>query len=92
METPITMVGKYREGGKPLFPLFDEAGKPSMSGRMGCLTCHAPHAGGTGTGDARPRAYLRDPSLVFLSDMCTACHRSEGVAQVKAFHVRPGAE
>jgi hypothetical protein len=83
------MTGKHREGGKPLFPLFDEAGKASMVGRMGCLTCHDPHAGGKGDGDARPRAYLRDPSLVFLSEMCGSCHRNEGADRVKMFHNRP---
>jgi hypothetical protein len=89
LETPIQMLGKYKEGNRPLFPLFDDAGKPGMSGRMGCLTCHDPHAGGKGGGGAGPRAYLRDPSLVFLSDMCAMCHRGEGVERVKGFHTRP---
>jgi hypothetical protein len=94
LETPITMLGKHKEGGRPLFPLFDESGKPGIAGRMGCLTCHDPHAGGKGGagGEGKGNPYLRDPSLVFLSDLCTPCHRGEAVDRVKGFHTRPRAD
>jgi len=92
LETPVSMMGKYKEGSRPLFPLFDDAGKPALSGRMGCLTCHDPHSGGR-TGDAAGnRAYLRDPGLGFLSEMCAPCHRGEGVERIKGFHTRPRRE
>jgi len=42
------------EGGRsPDVPLFDAAGKPALSGTMGCLTCHDPHAGSTRTTSRR---------------------------------------
>jgi hypothetical protein len=87
LETPITMIGKHKEGSRPMFPLFDDAGKPGMAGRMGCLTCHDPHAGEKG--EAGAGRYLRDPSLLFLSDLCAPCHRKEGTARTKEFHTRP---
>ncbi len=89
LETPVNMVGRMQEGGKPLFPLFGEDGNPGMSGRMGCLTCHDPHAGRVGPGGAGGPAtgkYLRDPSGVFLGELCVPCHRSDSAARVQGFH------
>ncbi|GAB4231290.1 MAG: hypothetical protein OHK0028_06180 [Deltaproteobacteria bacterium] len=86
IDTPVTMVGRFREGSRPMFPLFDPAGKPAISGVMGCLTCHDPHAGGTRNGEPAANAYLRDASFVFLSDMCASCHRGENADRVRNFH------
>jgi hypothetical protein len=89
-EIPISMTGKFKEGNRPLFPLFDEKGKYALSGRMGCLTCHDPHAGGTRDGSPAANGYLRDPGFVFLSDMCAPCHRGENADKRRNFHKMPG--
>ncbi|MGE5189660.1 MAG: cytochrome c3 family protein [Gemmatimonadota bacterium] len=92
LETPIVMLGRLQEGGLPLFPLFEDNGRRAMSGRMGCLTCHDPHAGTTmtGEGDGRtPVAYLRDPSGVFLAEICTPCHRGSAGEYARKFHELP---
>jgi hypothetical protein len=86
LETPIQMLGKYKEGNRPLFPLFDEAGKPGMSGRMGCLTCHDPHAGGKTGENGASGKYQRDPGKIFLSDICSTCHRGDALKVLKEFH------
>ena len=86
LETPITMLGRQKEGERPLFPLFDPSGKPALSGVMGCLTCHDPHAGGTRDGEPSANAYLRDPGFAFLADLCAPCHRGENADRVKNFH------
>ena len=86
LETPITMLGRHKEGERPLFPLFDPSGKPALSGVMGCLTCHDPHAGGTRDGEPSANAYLRDPGFAFLADLCAPCHRGENADRVKSFH------
>lgn len=90
LETPVTMIGRFKEGGRPLFPLFDPAGTPSLSGVMGCLTCHDPHAGGMLDGRPKANAYLRDPGFAFLSEICTACHRGDIAGRIRAFHKIPG--
>lgn len=90
LETPVTMLGRFKEGERPMFPLFDPSGNRSLSGSMGCLTCHDPHAGGTRDGKPGANGYLRDPGSVFLSDMCAACHRGETVDRVRNFHKLPG--
>lgn len=89
VESPVTMVGRFQEGTRPMFPLFDPSGKPSLSGVMGCLTCHDPHAGGIRDGEPAANAYLRDPGSVFLSDICTSCHRGETSGRVRNFHRMP---
>ncbi|HEX9190771.1 MAG TPA: cytochrome c3 family protein [Candidatus Deferrimicrobiaceae bacterium] len=92
LDTPIAMVGRLQEGGIPLFPLFDDNGRKSMSGRMGCLTCHNPHAGTTmSTGDNRRTAagYLRDTSGVFLAELCAPCHRETSGEHAQKFHDLP---
>jgi len=92
LESPIIMMGRLQEAGRPLFPLFDEKGKPVMSGRMGCLTCHDPHAGTMIKGEDGKRiagGYLRDPSGVFLSDVCAPCHRGESAEHARKFHELP---
>lgn len=92
IENPVVMVGKLQESGKPLFPFFDEKNKPVLTGRMGCLTCHDPHAGTTAGGkEGGPTAggYLRDPSGVFLSEICGACHRTDVEKHLKTFHEYP---
>jgi len=92
LETPIVMLGRLREGGSPLFPLFDDDGKQSMSGRIGCLTCHNPHAGATmNPGDIRrtSAAYLRDPSGGFLAEVCAPCHRDSAGEHARKFHELP---
>jgi predicted CXXCH cytochrome family protein len=92
LETPIVMLGRLQEGGKPLFPLFDESGRKSMSGRMGCLTCHDPHAGaiiGEGEGRRAASGYRRDPSDVFLAEMCSPCHRESPGDHARKFHELP---
>jgi hypothetical protein len=90
LEKPVTMLGRLKEGDRPLFPLFDESGKPSLSGAMGCLTCHDPHAGGMRDGGPSADAYLRDPGSVFLSEICTPCHRAESSERIRSFHKIPG--
>ncbi len=90
LETPVTMLGRFKEGERAMFPLFDPSGKRSLSGAMGCLTCHDPHAGGTRDGVAAANGYLRDPGFVFLSDLCGPCHRGENVDRVRNFHKMPG--
>jgi predicted CXXCH cytochrome family protein len=90
LETPVMMVGRFKEGERPMFPLFDPSGNRALSGVMGCLTCHDPHAGGTRDGKPGANAYLRDPGYVFLSDMCAPCHRGENVDRVRNFHNNPG--
>ena len=89
-EIPITMTGRFKEGNRPLFPLFDDKGNYALSGRMGCLTCHDPHAGGTRDGSPSANGYLRDPGFVFLSDMCAPCHRGENADKGRNFHKMPG--
>jgi hypothetical protein len=86
LETTVTMVGRLKQGERPMFPLFDPSGNRSLSGAMGCLTCHDPHAGGTRDGKPGAYAYLRDPGYVFLSDICAPCHRGENVDRVRNFH------
>ncbi len=92
LESPVIMLGRLQESGRPLFPLFDEKGKPAMSGRMGCLTCHDPHAGTMTSGKEAKRiadGYLRDPSDVFLTDVCAPCHRGGAAEHVRKFHELP---
>lgn len=94
LETPIFMTGRLLEKGRPLFPLFDSEGKTGISGRLGCLTCHDPHLGAIGKGPSAEgkysaSGYLRDPSGIFLSEICTPCHRGEAVSHVSKFHVLP---
>ncbi len=92
METPILMVSRLKEGGRPLFPLFDEADAKSQSGRMGCLTCHDPHAGTIMKEKGEKRSasgYLRDPSGIFLAEICTPCHRGTAGEHVRKFHLLP---
>jgi len=89
METLVVMRGRFKEGERPMFPLFDPSGSRSISGSMGCLTCHDPHAGGTRDGRPEAKGYLRDPGFVFLSDMCGACHRGDTVERVRNFHKMP---
>lgn len=92
MESPIPMISRMREGSRPLFPLFDEAGAKSQSGRMGCLTCHDPHAGTIIKREEEKRTasgYLRDPSGIFLADVCANCHRGEAGDHVRKFHRLP---
>lgn len=92
LETAIHMTGRLTEGNRPLFPLFDADGNRSLSGRMGCLTCHDPHLGGIGKpgeADRSSYAYLRDPSGVFLSEICVPCHRKESGEHVVSFHKIP---
>ncbi len=92
LETPIVMLGRLKEGDKPLFPLFEESGRKAQSGRLACLTCHDPHAGtkmkeGDGRRDAA--AFLRDPSGAFLAEVCTPCHRGSSGERVRKFHDLP---
>jgi hypothetical protein len=95
LETPISMVGRAREEGRALFPLFGEDGKPGLSGRLGCLTCHDPHAGsiikrgGEGKGSVK---YLRDPSGSFLYEVCAPCHKREAGERISGFHSLPRKE
>ena len=89
LETPVTMLGRFKEGERPMFPLFDPSGKRSLSGSMGCLTCHDPHAGGTRDGRPGANGYLRDPGYVFLSDMCASCHSGANADKVRNFHKIP---
>jgi predicted CXXCH cytochrome family protein len=91
-ESPISMIGRLMESGRPLFPLFDDTGAISLAGRMGCLTCHDPHAGTTIKENGNIRSangYLRDPSGIFLADVCTPCHREESAGHVRKFHELP---
>ncbi len=92
LETPVTMISKHKEGGKPVFPLFDEVGKPAMTGRIGCLTCHDPHAGGKAGEGVAPAKYQRDPGKVFLSDICATCHRGDALKKLNEFHTGPRKE
>ena len=92
LETPVVMRGKIQEGGRPLFPLFDEKGKSDLSGRMGCMTCHDPHAGSASAGEGNRRGnggFLRDPSGVFLSEICAPCHRGDADEHIRKFHALP---
>jgi hypothetical protein len=92
IETPISMVGRIVEQGRPLFPLYGEDGKAGMGGRPGCLTCHDPHAGsiikrsGGGGGAVK---YLRDPSGSFLYELCVPCHKKEAGEKITGFHSLP---
>jgi len=90
LETPVTMLGRFKEGERPMFPLFGPSGNRSLSGAIGCLTCHDPHAGGTRDAASSANGYLRDPGFVFLSDMCAPCHPGENVNRVRNFHKMPG--
>ena len=90
LESAITMLGRFKEGERPMFPLFDSSGARSLSGAMGCLTCHDPHAGGAPDNGSAANGYLRDPGSVFLSDMCAPCHREENTDRVRNFHKMPG--
>jgi hypothetical protein len=89
LETLVAMLGRFKEGERPMFPLFDLSGNRSLSGAMGCLTCHDPHAGGTRDGRPKANGYLRDPGFAFLSDMCATCHRGENVDRIRNFHKTP---
>jgi hypothetical protein len=89
-ETPVTMLGRLKEGVRPMFPLFDASGNRSFSGAMGCLTCHDPHAGGTRDGSPAANGYLRDPGYVFLSEICAPCHRGDHAERIRTFHKIPG--
>lgn len=92
LEAPIVMLGRLQEGGVPLFPLFDESGRKALSGRMGCLTCHDPHAGTImkeGENARTAEGYLRDPSGIFLADVCAPCHRDSSGEHTRKFHVLP---
>lgn len=95
LESAVTMVGRYQERGKSLFPLFDETGKAGLSGQVGCLTCHDPHAGQSpagGKGDNVPAGYLRDSSDTFIGEICSACHRGDAAVHVRKFHTLPRKE
>jgi predicted CXXCH cytochrome family protein len=92
MESPISMVGRIKEVGAPLFPLFDDTGAKSLAGKMGCLTCHDPHAGTTMKEKENMRSasgYLRDPSGMFLADVCAPCHGGESAEYIRKFHELP---
>lgn len=90
LESPVVMAGRLREGEKPLFPLFSDNGVPSLRGRMGCLTCHDPHAGSTlKTGERKAVRYLRDATGAFLAEICAPCHRDDAVERVRRFHALP---
>ncbi len=92
LETPIAMLGRLKVGDKPLFPLYDETGAKLMSGRMGCPTCHDPHAGNTMKGEeggGGAGGYLRDPSGVFLAEICAPCHKGAAAERVRKFHDLP---
>jgi len=92
LETPIHMTGRLTEGNRPLFPLFDADGNRSLVGRMGCLTCHDPHLGMVGNSGGTGRsasAYLRDPSGIFLSEICVPCHRNDSGDHAVSFHKLP---
>ncbi len=92
LETPIPMLGRLQEGGVPLFPLFDENGRVGLQGRMGCVTCHDPHAGNTmkdTDGGRGGGAYLRDPSGVFLAEVCAPCHKGSAGEHARKFHEIP---
>jgi hypothetical protein len=91
LESNITMVGRFQESGRPVFPLFDDAGKAGMSGRVGCLTCHDPHASvmKSGKEERTSSGYLRDSSDNFIGEICASCHRGEAVEHVRKFHVLP---
>jgi predicted CXXCH cytochrome family protein len=95
LESIITMVGRFQEGGKAVFPLYSEEGKAGLSGRIGCLTCHDPHAGvgvAPGSDARRAGSYLRDPSDTFLGEICSPCHREDGGTHVRKFHTLPRKE
>jgi hypothetical protein len=95
LESVITMVGRLQEGGRVAFPLFADDGKPGVSGRVGCLTCHDPHAGTATSPGSRDRVagkYLRDPSDTFIGEICGSCHRSDGEEHVRKFHTMPRKE
>jgi predicted CXXCH cytochrome family protein len=95
LESVITMVGRFQEGGKALFPLFDEKGNPGLSGRIGCLTCHDPHAGvgvAPGKSERVAGSYLRDPSDNFIGEICGACHHGDAVEHTRKFHTLPRKE
>ncbi len=92
LETPIPMLGRLKEGDSPLFPLFDDAGARMMAGRMGCPTCHDPHAGNTmkgGENEGAAGSYLRDPSGVFLAEICAPCHKDSAGEHARKFHDLP---
>ncbi len=92
LETPIVMLGRLQEGGIPLFPLFDEDGRKALSGRIGCLTCHNPHAGAMmkdGENKRTAAKYLRDPSGVFLAEVCAPCHKGSAETYARKFHELP---
>ncbi len=95
LESSITMVGRFEEEGKALFPLFDDNGKPGLSGRIGCLTCHDPHAGvavAPGKKERLSGAYLRDSSDNFIAEICGTCHRGDAAVHARKFHVLPRKE
>lgn len=92
LETPVVIRGRLQEGGRPLFPLFDESGKKSLAGQMGCVTCHDPHAGNTTATDNDGRVsttYLRDSSGVFLAELCAPCHRNSAGEYARKYHEIP---
>jgi hypothetical protein len=90
VETPIVLFGHRRTSGEPTFPLFDDNGKVATSGQMGCLTCHDPHAAIPGKeGRRSAAAYLRDPTGVFLTDLCAPCHREGADLHARKFHELP---
>ena len=92
LESPVVMRGRLQEGGRPLFPLFDESGKKSLGGQMGCLTCHDPHAGNTTATDNQGRVsatYLRDSSGVFLAELCAPCHKNSAGDYARRYHEIP---
>lgn len=88
LESPVVMVGRLLEEGRPLFPLFADNGASSLAGRLGCLTCHDPHAG-TKLEKEGAMGYLRDPAAVFLAEICVPCHKEGAVEHVRGFHSLP---
>ena len=75
-----------------MFPLFDESGRIGLSGRMACLTCHDPHAGNRmneGAAGGAGGSYLRDPSGVFLAEICIPCHKDSAGDYARKFHELP---
>ncbi|MBI4718292.1 MAG: hypothetical protein HY763_10840 [Planctomycetes bacterium] len=77
-------------------PLLDAAGRHSMTGTVGCLTCHAPH-GRAAEGASRATESTVDAfALVRASkpmirsylgpNLCSGCHRFEGLSRFLYFH------
>lgn len=83
--------------GSPGFmPLVDDTGKPGETGRMACVTCHAPHGRPTGGGyeavdpESITRAELQQmmPMLrpYVAPNLCSSCHGFEGLSRFLYYH------